>query len=1569
MTEAWKSGEINRYVTDSNRDIVADELADPERAATLLRNTKANLTRGSSNGYLDIAIATVFEAGNTTNPLDFYKKTSIPKLNGYDNLVDGIDMGNAIALAGVNENGDVQILTPNYGENALEINEGYEYYLKLSAFKSLQTEIVFKPNLAQMTNAGIESHIDAHGDNAYNLLEYDQIRVEFFIPESTYTLDPYEFLLMIETTEPSVGRSYIFVTPTTVEIANKENKGFYTAYYNFNNMEYMRKPDLASAVEVSLQFGGWLNGVNRQTSDDYDIYVKSIKLYGATSYDIPSGSSYCTHMTGEGESALEYTVIPATCLKAGYSAYKCNLCGYEKIDNDYSKITHPKGHDFVLVSSKNPTCTESGYSYSECSRCDVTDYAEIASLGHRYRVEITPDGTMLVACLEGDVITMPPMTSNVPTYSELLATINDDGNVIYGNLATTVFPSGYTLINTSYSDVGAESSKRYGDIKPTVRNGSFSILQNDGSYNVDSYMRLKSDNVYIQNYINAFLQNSGISMDPGTDVTIEFSVRNEIRTYEPETYNKKTFEIIDRSSGTAVFMTLCEISPLGVLTFGENNLEFQLSDERFTNIALSIHPASGTYDVYIDGILLGVDFNLPQNKHPDLKNLTTSEFRFNQYATDSWTDLANLVAYDAVCPKFIKGFQDVQTDGDEFVPEGYDSLEFDIKHNTTETIDEDWLKEFKSGVFATYPDATEETVNQSFFVETIEKDGEMVNVVTWKNFKSGLPRFNLTNFTNVDYKILTSEDSDKYPMYDLPEGESFKVYDISGYDSVTIELYCDTVSQELIDAGKEGYTFVIAFFSPSTSSVYNYYYTLYTVVPENIEHGEDGWQKITIPFSDLMISRRGDLSCVTHFAIAANGWGKQGVGNGTYGSYVNDDQNAVDGTVLKIKSIVLNDQGTVYFAPNDESCEHDYSLRVEVASTCLTNGYIAQKCTKCGGEKPYMQSITPLSGHTMETVIDFPRTCNSTNAKIDKCAVCNARVLSRYIVLGHEYTTNVYAPTCESEGYTTYGCYCGKTFEKYDIVDALGHEYGDWVITTEPSYSYEGERRRICAHDESHYISETIDILINEKVPEIKYDENGNIIGSDVWFGEADVIIKDDDQVNIGMGTNGEEKPLSNSAKLVKELIKALVDKDLSLKHDYGEIIFDEKAMKKLAKHAGDVEMIVKIITTDEEASEGKCVYSFSVNSDGVELLPESSADENGTMSVTLMFQTGLDQKDVRVTYRAPDGQMYDVNVKNYNPETGEVTFDTDHFSEYEISVVQSDGTEITKASITMGSDLTLNLYATLSEARKDAQIRFTLNNNTVTVDGIFVSNELGYKFAFKGINPQCMGDVVTIELIHDGHVIETLNYSIRAYCDVVLALGAEALEMSEEKYNALTALISDLLEYGAESQIYRGYKLNALVNEGITGASEFVHLDYTDMKLVDKDEKNGVSFQSATLRFDNANQLYFLFTAPDVSKISVMLVTGTYSKMYTAEDFIEYSDDTYMFGSDDLMATDYEDVYTVVLMHNGKIIQNLTYSVRSYVYSMQNTSNEDGSLSNMARLSRALWCYGQSAKAYAAIN
>ena len=73
-----------------------------------------------------------------------------------------------------------------------------------------------------------------------------------------------------------------------------------------------------------------------------------------------------------------------------------------------------------------------------------------------------------------------------------------------------------------------------------------------------------------------------------------------------------------------------------------------------------------------------------------------------------------------------------------------------------------------------------------------------------------------------------------------------------------------------------------------------------------------------------------------------------------------------------------------------------------------------------------------------------------------------------------------------------------------------------------------------------------------------------------------------------------------------------------------------------------------------------------------------------------------------------------------------------------------------------------------------------------------------------------------------------------------------------------------------------------------------------------------------------------------------------------------------YAFYSEDLFATQFNDIFTFELLVDGKVVQTLTYSLKSYVYSKQNEMDENNNLTATALLTRALYNYGLSGTEYA---
>ena len=61
----------------------------------------------------------------------------------------------------------------------------------------------------------------------------------------------------------------------------------------------------------------------------------------------------------------------------------------------------------------------------------------------------------------------------------------------------------------------------------------------------------------------------------------------------------------------------------------------------------------------------------------------------------------------------------------------------------------------------------------------------------------------------------------------------------------------------------------------------------------------------------------------------------------------------------------------------------------------------------------------------------------------------------------HQYSKSVTKPGCTSEGFTTYTCSCGDSYQG-DFVAATGHSWNGWVTTKEPTAISTGLKERKC---------------------------------------------------------------------------------------------------------------------------------------------------------------------------------------------------------------------------------------------------------------------------------------------------------------------------------------------------------------------------------------------------------------------------------------------------------------------------------------------------------------------------
>ena len=113
--------------------------------------------------------------------------------------------------------------------------------------------------------------------------------------------------------------------------------------------------------------------------------------------------------------------------------------------------------------------------------------------------------------------------------------------------------------------------------------------------------------------------------------------------------------------------------------------------------------------------------------------------------------------------------------------------------------------------------------------------------------------------------------------------------------------------------------------------------------------------------------------------------------------------------------------------------------------------------------------------HAYVATVTAP-TCDSDGFTTYTCSECgDSYVGDRVDALGHSYTSITTDPSCDSEGYTTYTCTVCPYSYVDDRVDALKHDYK--TIITEPDCEKHGYTTHVCTVCNDSYVSDNVDPL------------------------------------------------------------------------------------------------------------------------------------------------------------------------------------------------------------------------------------------------------------------------------------------------------------------------------------------------------------------------------------------------------------------------------------------------------------------------------------------------------------
>ena len=275
---------------------------------------------------------------------------------------------------------------------------------------------------------------------------------------------------------------------------------------------------------------------------------------------------------------------------------------------------------------------------------------------------------------------------------------------------------------------------------------------------------------------------------------------------------------------------------------------------------------------------------------------------------------------------------------------------------------------------------------------------------------------------------------------------------------------------------------------------------------------------------------------------------------------------------------------------------------------------------------------------------------------------------------------------------------------------------------------------------------------------------------------------------------------------------------------------------------------------------------------------------------------------------------------------------------------------KITGASLSLDSDIIFNYRATLGTGDvNNAYMKFTRGETEYIAYPQAIAGSTQYKFSYKGLAPQTLGDEIKAELYIDGKLVDTKNnYSARQNLVNLLAVKEYANNVK------LNNLMKSLMNYGAAAQGYAKYKTDTLINQDYK-------VELLSPKEADNKKYIGAPIDADTkltalgVYFDSVNKMYVKFIAPSLDGVTV-----TFNGVKAD---IEKSGSQYIAYSDGVTVSQFHLTYEIVLTTKAGS-QTATYSINSYAYAKLNSTDDA-----MVELAKATYTYGDCAKTYTGLG
>lgn len=394
------------------------------------------------------------------------------------------------------------------------------------------------------------------------------------------------------------------------------------------------------------------------------------------------------------------------------------------------------------------------------------------------------------------------------------------------------------------------------------------------------------------------------------------------------------------------------------------------------------------------------------------------------------------------------------------------------------------------------------------------------------------------------------------------------------------------------------------------------------------------------------------------------------------------------------------------------------------------------------------------------------------------------------------------------------------------------------------------------------------------------------------------------------------------------------------------------------------------VVNVDLKNNPGICAFNLGIDYDTEKLVlnqVELGAGLSGTFNYkkTAVFSGGadfdMDQTILKLHFTANQNAARNAYVSvTYSYENGDISNydEEDVYFEVLPGKVTFNGTEtggeIKNANINIGTDLKLQFFADVvieEPASVFIETEDQDGNKLNIIDTTWT--KAGYKFVLK-VDPSKMADTFSINLKSGTATLDTVEYSIIDYCDSVVNQYPSDTKLKN--------LLANLLDYGAAAQLYQKHNTDNLANS-LPWVSECVKTfnDVTTDVVRAGNGDNGARIRGASLDLNDTIIINFVTAATDFSNLKLKLYKnyGKPDSELLKEEAVNTAN--FVMRSEELEFYELDKIYTAVLERNGVMIDQVSYSVKSYVAAYQHTTKYE----NLDILVQRLWEYGQLAKQY----